>query len=73
MEGVWWEANMGLATRQDIERRIHEIDERLRNLDAAEMTEGVLFYAPDSAEVAQLYQQRERLLQELQGLPDRAA
>ncbi len=64
---------MELATRQDIERRIHEIDEWLRNLDAAEMTEGVLFYVPDSAEVAQLYQERERLLQELAAMQDRAA
>ncbi len=64
---------MELATRQGIERRIHEIDQWLRNLDAAEMTEGVLFYAPDSAEVAQLYRERERLLQELQGLQNRAA
>ncbi len=64
---------MKLSARQEIERRIHEIDEWLRNLDAAEMTEGVLFYTPDSAEVAQLYHERERLLQELQGLQDRAA
>lgn len=64
---------MELSARQEIERRIHEIDEWLRDLDAAEMTEGVLFYMPDSAEIAQLYQERERLLQELQGLQDRAA
>ncbi len=64
---------MELSTRQDIEQRIREIDEWLRNLDAAEMTEGLLSYTPDSAEVAQLYQERERLLQELHGLQDRAA
>ncbi len=56
---------MNLEDRHRIEARIHEIDEWLRNLDAGEMTEGVLFCAPDTAEIAQLYQERERLLQEL--------
>lgn len=56
---------MGPESRQDIEARIHEIDEWLRNLDAGEMTEGVLFYAPDTAEIAELYEERERLLQKL--------
>lgn len=56
---------MDLQTRQNIEARIHEIDEWLRNLDAGEMTEGVLFYAPDSAEIAELYEERERLRRQL--------
>ncbi len=56
---------MDVEERQKIEARVHEIDEWLRDLDAGEMTEGVLFYAPDTAEIAQLYQERERLLQEL--------
>ncbi len=56
---------MDVKERQKIEARIHEIDEWLRDLDAGEMTEGVLFCAPDTAEIAQLYQERERLLQEL--------
>lgn len=64
---------MDSSARQDIERRIHEIDQWLRDLDTAEMSEGGLHYAPDSAEVTQLYQERERLLQELEGLQDRAA
>ncbi len=64
---------MDASARQDVERRIHEIDKWLRDLDAAEMNEGGLFCAPDSAEVAQLCEERERLLQELESLQDRAA
>ncbi len=56
---------MNVEERQKIEARVHEIDEWLRNMDAGEMTEGALFCAPDTAEIAQLYQERERLLQEL--------
>ncbi len=56
---------MDIESRRKIEARIHEIDEWLRNRDAGEMTEGVLFCAPDTAEIAQLYEERERLLQEL--------
>ncbi len=56
---------MDAEKRRKIEARIHEIDEWLRDLDAGEMTEGALFCAPDTAEIAQLYQERERLLQEL--------
>lgn len=56
---------MDTRTKQEIEARIREIDDWLRNLDAGEMTEGVLGYTPDTAEIAQLYKEREQLLQEL--------
>ncbi|MBZ5567142.1 MAG: hypothetical protein LAN64_04740 [Acidobacteriia bacterium] len=56
---------MNVDTRQKIEERIREIDELLRSWEACEMTEGWLSYGPDTAEVAKLYQERERLLQEL--------
>lgn len=56
---------MNGETRQKIEERIREIDELLRNREVCEMTEGWLSYGPDTAEVAELYQERERLLQQL--------
>lgn len=56
---------MSIETRQKIEERIREIDELLRSREACEMTEGWLSYGPDTAEVADLYQERERLLQQL--------
>ncbi len=59
--------------KQNIECRIREIDEWLRDLDVAGMTEGGVYYPPDSEEVAQLYHERERLLQELESLQDYAA
>jgi len=59
---------MDIETRQKIQARIREIDEWLRNLPACEMTEGWLTYGPDMAEVAELYREREQLLQQLQQL-----
>ncbi len=56
---------MDVATRSQLEARIREIDELLRHREACEMTEGWLTYAPDMSDVAELYQERERLLQEL--------
>ena len=56
---------MDSESRRKIEARVHEIDEWLRDIDASEMTEGVLFYAPDTAEITELHQERERLRQEL--------
>ncbi len=64
---------MDILVRHNIEQRIKEIDERLRDLDAAEMSEGGLFYAPDSEEIEKLYQDRERLRRELEISADRAA
>ena len=56
---------MKVATRDEIEARIHEIDELLRDREACEMTEGWLSYGPDTADLAALYAEREQLLQEL--------
>jgi hypothetical protein len=56
---------MNFETKQTIEKRIHEIDELLRNREACELTEGWLSYGPDTADIAELYQERERLMQEL--------
>ena len=56
---------MTTATKEEIEARIREIDEILRNREACEMTEGWLSYGPDAAEVAELYAEREQLLQQL--------
>ncbi len=56
---------METRTRQQIEERIREIDDYLCNLDAGEMTEGALFCAPDTAEIAELYKEREQLLRQL--------
>ena len=56
---------MDVETRQKLQVRIREIDEWLRNQEACEMTEGWLSSGPDLAQVAELYQERERLLQEL--------
>lgn len=52
-------------TADQIEARLREIDERLRDCEAAELTEGGLGYRGESDEVAQLYQEREELLQHL--------
>lgn len=52
-------------TRQDIEARLHEIDEWLREREAAELTEGWLGCGPDADEVSALYQEREELLRDL--------
>lgn len=56
---------MKVATRDEIEARIHEIDELLWDREACEMTEGWLSYGPDTADLAELYAEREQLLQEL--------
>ena len=64
---------MDILARHNIEQRIKEIDERLRDLDATEMSEGGLFYAPDSEEIEKLCQDRERLRRELEISADRAA
>jgi hypothetical protein len=56
---------MTTATKEEIEARIREIDELLRNREACEMTEGWLSYGPDTADLAELYAEREQLLQEL--------
>jgi hypothetical protein len=56
---------MNVETKQEIEERIREIDELLWSRKACEMTEGWLSVGPDTAEVAELYQERERLLQQL--------
>ena len=64
---------MDILARHNIEQRIKEIDERLRDLDATEMSEGGLFYTPDSEEIKKLYQDRERLRRELEISADRAA
>ncbi len=56
---------MDVETRQKIQARICEIDEWLRTLESSEMTEGWLSSGPDIAEVAELHQERERLLEEL--------
>ena len=56
---------MDVATRAKLEARIREIDELLLNREACKMTEGWLTYAPDTSEVAELFEERERLLQEL--------
>lgn len=56
---------MKVATKDEIEARIHEIDELLWDREACEMTEGWLSYGPDTADLAELYAEREQLLQEL--------
>ena len=56
---------MNIATSNEIEARIREIDELLLNREACEMTEGWLSYGPDTADVAALYAEREQLLQQL--------
>jgi hypothetical protein len=56
---------MKFEARKKIEERIEEIDELLRSWEACEMTEGWLSSGPETAEVAELYQERERLLQQL--------
>ena len=56
---------MKVATKDEIEARIHEIDELLWDREACEMTEGWLSYGPDTADLAALYAEREQLLQEL--------
>ncbi len=57
---------MDVETRQKIQARICEIDEWLRTLESSEMTEGWLSSGPDIAEVAELHQERERLVEELE-------
>ncbi len=56
---------MDAETRRKIQARIREIDEWLQTLKASEMTEGWLSSGPDIAEVVELHQERERLLEEL--------
>ena len=56
---------MNAETREKIQARIREIDEWLQTLEVCEMTEGGLSSAPDIAEVAELHQEREQLLEEL--------
>ncbi len=56
---------MKVETRQCVEARIQEIDEWLRNFEACEMTEGWLSCGPDMTEAAQLYREREQLLEEM--------
>jgi len=50
---------------QKIEARIHEIDELLEKRPESEMTEGWLSNSPETAELAELYRERERLIQQL--------
>jgi hypothetical protein len=57
---------MTTATKEEIEARIHELDEILCNREACEMTEGWLSYGPDTADLAELYAEREQLLQQLE-------
>lgn len=52
-------------TAPEIQARLREIDDWLREREAAEMTEGGLGYGRDSDEMAELYQEREELLQQL--------
>jgi hypothetical protein len=51
--------------KQRIEERLREIDRLLQDWETSEMTEGWLSSAPNSAEVAALYQEREQLMQQL--------
>ena len=53
------------STITTIQARIHEIEERLRELEACEMTEGGLSSDSDLKEETQLYQERERLLRQI--------
>ncbi len=52
------------ATATTLQARIHEIDLRLRELEACEMTEGGLTSQTDLDEEARLYQEREQLLKQ---------
>ncbi|HEY5163737.1 MAG TPA: hypothetical protein VII81_12075 [Terriglobales bacterium] len=56
---------MAVETREMIQARIREIDERLRDLEACELTEGWVSSGPEIAELTQLNQEREQLLQAL--------
>jgi len=56
---------MAVETRAMIQARIREIDERLRDLEACELTEGWVSSGPETAEFTQLNQEREQLLQAL--------
>ncbi len=56
---------MDTESRQNLQARIREIDEWLRDLEACEMTEGWVSYGPDNAELAQAYEQRKQLVKKL--------
>lgn len=56
---------MAVETRKMIQARIREIDDRLRDLEACELTEGWVSSGPDTTELARLCQEREQLLHDL--------
>jgi hypothetical protein len=56
---------MAVQTREMIQARIREIDERLRDLEACELTEGWVSSGPETTELTKLNQEREQLLQAL--------
>lgn len=56
---------MQKMTAQQIQARLREIEEWLRDRESVELTQGWLGCGPDADELAELYQEREELLQEL--------
>lgn len=56
---------MKSETKLNIEERIREIDELLRDWEASEMTEGWLSSGSNTSEIAALYHEREQLMQQL--------
>lgn len=56
---------MPKMTAEQIHSRLREIDDWLRERESSELTEGWLACGPDADAIAELYHEREELLQEL--------